>query len=237
MDEETTTPEVTETGAEQAQPAEVTETEAVETPAVETEEKTEEAPASESTVKDEDSELAEWASKKGLELDSDNAKKAAKMAREAEKAMHSKAQKASELEKAAVEVSDKDAEQVAEATGQDPEVLKRLQAIEVKEAVRDFWSRSDTDRSFEPAMVELLKTKPYLAGDIESLYASAVYASGGVAAVKSQGGREALTKLAQNQQAAVPTGSATTTAQPKQKDFKDLSIAEMEKQLGFAKRG
>jgi hypothetical protein len=52
--------------------------------------------------------------------------------------------------------------------------------------------------------------------------------SGGVAAVKSQGKREALESLAHKQQAAVPTGSATTSGQPKKKEFKDLSIKEME---------
>jgi hypothetical protein len=67
------------------------------------------------------------------------------------------------------------------------------------------------DPAYEPAMIDLLKTKPYLAGDLEALYASAVMKSGGVAAVKSQGKREALSDLAHKQQAAVPTGNATLT--------------------------
>jgi len=233
MEEETTTPAPVETGAETAQPVEAVTTEAVETPVTSTETEPSETTAS---APDEDAELTDWASKKGLELDSDNARKAAKMAREAEKAFHAKSQKASELEKAAVTISDEDATATAQATGQDPALLKRLQAVETKEMVRDFWNQDGIDKAYEPAMIELLKTKPYLAGDLESLYAVAVQKSGGVAAVKSQGGREALTKLAHNQQAAVPTGSATTTAQPKKKEFKDLSIAEMEKQLGFVRR-
>jgi len=234
MDEETTTPAPEETGADTAQPVTTETTAAEPTASATTEEQTTEAPEG---APDEDAELSDWASKKGLELDSDNAKKAAKMAREAEKAMHQKAQKASELEKATVAISDEVAETSAAATGQDPELLKRLQAVETKEMVRDFWNQDGIDRKYEPAMIELLKTKPYLAGDLESLYAVAVQKSGGVAAVKSQGKREALESLAHTQQAAVPGGSATTKAAPRGKEFKDLSIAEMEKQLGFAKRG
>jgi hypothetical protein len=233
MDEETTTSAPVETGAETAQPVEAATTEAVDTTTESTEQKTE---TQEASAADEDAQLADWAKNKGLELDSDNAKKAAKIARDAEKDFHSKRQKASELEKATEKIADVDAEASAAATGQDPELLKRLQRVEVREAVRDFWNQPDIDRSYEPAMIELLKTKPYLAGDLDALYATAVMKSGGVAAVKSQGKREALTDLAHKQQAAVPTGSATTTAQPKKKEFKDLSIAEMEKQLGFVQR-
>lgn len=145
-------------------------------------------------------------------------------------------QKASELEKSVTTQSDSEAEKVAEETGQDPELLKRLQRVEVRESIRDFWNQEGIDKAFEPAMIDLLKTKPYLAGDLESLYAAAVMKSGGVAAVKSQGKREALESLAHKQQAAVPAGNATTKDSPKGKDFKDLSIKEMEKQLGFIKR-
>jgi hypothetical protein len=233
MEEDTTTSAATDTGAETAQPVEDATTEAVDNTEASTEQQTDETQAS---ADDEDAQLAEWAKNKGLELDSDNARKVAKIAREAEKDFHSKRQKASELEKATETISDETAEASAQATGQDPELLKRLQRVEVREAVRDFWNQPDIDRAYEPAMIELLKTKPYLAGDLDALYATAVMKSGGVAAVKSQGKREALTDLAHKQQAAVPTGSATMTAQPKKKEFKDLSIAEMEKQLGFVQR-
>ncbi len=239
MDEDTTTPVAEDTGAEQAQPVDVAPAEAVEPTAVDTEEETPVAPAE--GVSDEDTELTDWASKKGLELDSDNAKKAAKMAREAERAMHQKAQKASELEKTVTVQSDAEAEAVAEATGQDPELLKRLQRVEVRDNVRDFWNTplpngDMPDRSIEQAMIEQVTAKPYLAGDLRSLYATALFESGGVAAVKSQGKREALQSLAHKQQAAVPTGNATTTGTPKTKNFADLSIEEMEAKLGFARR-
>lgn len=183
-----------------------------------------------------DDKLQKYATSQGLELDNPNAIKAARLAMENQSKVTKNYQKASELEKAASAVSDEDATATAEATGQDPELLKRVQRVEVREAVRNFWNQEGVDRSFEPAMIDLLKTKPYLAGDLESLYATAVMKSGGVAAVKSQGKREALESLAHKQQAAVPTGSATTSASPKAKPFADLSISEMEKKLGFVRR-
>lgn len=187
--------------------AEAETTEAVED-TTEPEQEAEEAP----TEPSEDDELKSWAEKKGLTLDSDNATKAAKMAREAEKAMHSKAQKASELEKSLEKTSDTYAENIANQTGQDPELLKRLQRVEVKEAVRDFWNTplngETPNRDLEPSMIEILQTKPHLAGDLESLYAFAAMKSGDRNAVKSQGKREALESLAHKQTAAAPRGSA-----------------------------
>lgn len=234
MEEETTTPAAVETGVETpTQPVETEETAAVETPAAGTEEQTEAAPASAS---DEDAQLTDWAANKGLELDSDNARKAAKMAMEAEKEFHSKRQKASELEKATTVISDEDASATAQATGQDEALLQRLQRVEVKEAVRDFWNNPDHDPAFESKMVEIVSQKPYLAADLDSLYAVAVMESGGVAAVKSQGKKEVLSDLAHKQQAAVPTGNATNRGTPKEKPFADLSIAEMEKKLGYIRR-
>ncbi len=233
MEEETTTSAATETAAETAQAETAATTEAVESTTQSTEQQTEEHEAS---ADDEEAQLESWAKNKGLELDSDNAKKAAKIARDAEKEFHSKRQTASKLEKATETIADENATAAAQATGQDPELLKRLQRVEVRESVRDFWSQPDNDRAYEQPMIDILKDKPYLAGDLEALYATAVMKSGGIAAVKSQGGREALTKLAHTQQAAVPTGNATTTGSPKKKEFKDLSIAEMEKQLGFVQR-
>jgi hypothetical protein len=222
------------------------EAEVVDSPVVESEseatveqpvtEPSEEATDTTPSAPEADDKLRKYAANQGIELDSPSAIKAARLAMENQAEKTRNYQKASELEKTVTAQSDVEAEQVAEATGQDPELLKRLQRVEVKEAVRDFWNQDGVDRSFEPKMIEILATKPHLAGDLESLYATAVMKSGGVAAVKSQGKKEALSNLAHNQQAAVPKGSATTNAAPKGKEFKDLSIAEMEKQLGFAKR-
>lgn len=182
-------------------------------------EETEQAPAAQETTEEEpqaqepqtnvepseEEQLTKFAETKGLTLDSDNARKAAKMAMEAEKLMHKATGRATELEKKTNQISDQYAEQVAEQTGQDPEVLKRLQRMEVRDAVRDFWAQDGVDRSYEPKMIELLGERPHLAGDLEALYALAARDG-----ARSQGSREALESLAHKQQAAVPRGNAVT---------------------------
>lgn len=215
-------------------------------PTTESEGKAEEAPAepeqktkgSESEPS-EDEQLATWAEGKGLTLDSDNATKAAKMAREAERAMHQKAQRASELEKSLGTASDEIAEEVAVNTGKDPELLKRLQRVEVKESVRDFFDSNPDAKAIEAEMIAELAKRPHLAGDLEALYA--VTKAGDLSAVKSQGGQEALQKLAHKQQATVPTGNATngsemassTTITPQNVDqmVAKMSTEEYQKRL------
>ncbi len=162
---------------------------------------------------EEDEQLAKFAEAKGLELDSDNAKKAAKMAMNAEKLMHSKSSRASELERTMSEMSDASAEQVAEVTGQNPEVLKRLQKMEVKESIRDFWDANPDAKQYEAEMAKIA-VESGLYGSPEAIlrasYAMAV--SNDTTGIKSQGKQEALKSLAQKQQAAVPRGNAVTSA-------------------------
>lgn len=158
----------------------------------------------------EDEQLDSWAQNKGLQLDSDNARKAAKMAREAERAMHAKGQRASELEKSLTQTSDSVAEEVAQSTGQDPELIRRLQRVEVRDTVRDFYDQNPDARELETEMIEELGRRPHLAGDLDALYA--VVKSKNLDAVKSQVKRETLQTLAQKQQAAVPTGNAVNSA-------------------------
>lgn len=201
----------------------------VEQPVTEPSEESEDTPQS---APETDDKLRKYAENQGIELDSPSAIKAARLAMENQAEKTRNYQKASELEKAATVISDEDATATASATGQDPALLQRLQRVEVKESVRDFWNQEGVDRSFEPAMVEVLQDKPYLAGDLEALYATAVMKSGGVAAVKSQAKKETLSELAHKQQAAVPTGNATQRGTPKEKPFESLSIKEMEARLG-----
>lgn len=236
MEEETTTePVAPVAGADEALPV-ASEPVAADAPAVDEPSESDEGGDKPAPV---DDKLKSFAKGQGIDnIDelSERELKLLKVAKDNQAEFQRNRQKASELEKTVTAASDADAEAAATATGQDPELLKRVQRVEVKEAVRDFWNQPDIDKAYEPAMIDLLKTKPYLAGDLESLYAAAVMKSGGVAAVKSQGKREALESLAHKQQAAVPAGNATTQGTPKGKAFKDLSISEMEKKLGFVKR-
>lgn len=163
--------------------------------------------ASEPSKEDNSDDVAEFLKKKGIDPNSEDAlKKVADMARNAEKAMHDKARKASELEKTLSTTSDDIAENVALQTGQDPEVLKRLQRVEVKETVRDFWAENPDAQAFEQEMIDELQVRPHLAGDLDALWAVVQSKNGDV--LKSQGKKEALESLAHKQQAAVPSGNA-----------------------------
>jgi hypothetical protein len=240
MDEDTTTgqSEQTPTGAEDAQPvaSDTTPPADAQTDTAPSE-SSEGGAANEPSEPDADEKLQKYAQSQGIELDSPSAIKAAKIAMKAQSEATRNGRKASELEKNIGSVSDEHAEAVAEETGQNPELLKRLQRVEVKEAVRDFWDANPEAKKYEPAMIEILKDKPHLAGDLDSLYANALVKSGGIDAVKSQTKRETLESLAHKQQAAVPAGNATNSGtSAKEKPFKDLSLKEMEAKLGFARR-
>lgn len=241
MDEDTTTATTdVQTGAEEAQP--VTDVDTTAADAQTTTEPGEESqdveavetPADAPQV---DDKLQKYAQSQGLDLDSPSAIKAATIAMKAQSEATRNYHKTTELEKTLTATSDEVAEVVAEQRGvTDPlvlDMLKRDQRREVKDSIRDFWDANPTARDYESKMIELLQTKPHLAGDLESLYATAVMQSGKLDSVKSQGKREALESLAHKQQAAVPTGNATNRSMtPKEKPFKDLSIAEMEAKLG-----
>lgn len=222
MDEETTTDAPVDTGENQviqgiqvdnqgqalSEPEETEQAEAVETtnePEVQTIEET-------SEPSDEDEQLTKFAQVKGLELTSDNEKKLAKMAMNAEKLMHNKSNKASELERTMGQMSDESVDQVARATGQDPEVLKRLQRMEVKDSIREFWDTNPDAKQYETEMATIAVESGLYGSPEAILKASyAIARSSNTDALKSQGKQEALKSLAQKQQAAVPRGNAVNT--------------------------
>lgn len=238
MAEETTTEVPEEAGAE-ALPVDSGQTEAAQTteateePTQESEEKGGETPVPEA----EDDKLKKFAESHGIELDSDNAKKAAKMAMDNQAEFQRNRQKATELEKSMVEQSDTFSEAAAEQTGQDPEVLKRINRMEVKQSIRDFWDDHPEARKHEQAIKAKIQESG-VSGTAEAVLRAgwAMVVADNPDILKSQGKKEALQSLAHKQQAAVPNGKATNpAASPKSKDFNDLSISEMEAQLGFAK--
>lgn len=159
-----------------------------------------------------DDQLAKFAESKGLELDSENARKAAKMAMNAERAMHEKAQKASELERAA-KISD---DQVAPDATPEQRDNVRVRNLELLFEAQQ-WKQTNPDKAqYENAMVEVLNdpTKRALVQEgylsLDDVYNIA--RGGDLDAVKSEAKKQTLTELAQKQQAAVPTGNAVTNA-------------------------
>lgn len=124
-----------------------------------------------------------------------------------------KRQKATEMENTMVAMSDESAEQAAEATGQDPEVLKRIQRMEVKQSINDFWSDNPEARQYEKEMAKIAAESGLYGTPnaiLKAAYAIAV--SSDQDAVRSQGGRQALENLAHKQNAAVPTGNAVNSS-------------------------
>jgi hypothetical protein len=110
-------------------------------------------------------------------------------------------------------MGDDSAERQAEVTGENPEVLKRVQRMEIKESIRDFWDANPEAKQLEAEMAKIA-VDAGLYGSPESIlkasYAMAAMNNSG--AVKSQGKREALESLAHKQQAAVPTGNAVNSS-------------------------
>jgi len=241
MEEETTTTEVVgqDTGAQVAQPVDTDNTEAVQE-TDQPEQQTQEQPEA-TQQSDDDDDVLKFAQSKGSKLDSDSARKFAKMAMESEKRMHQATQKSGELEKSMVSMSDQSSEQVAQATGQDPELLKRLNAMEVKGQIRDFFDSNPEARQYESEMTKIA-AEAGLYGSAEAIL-KASYAmarssdTNATASVQSQAKRATLESLAHKQQAAVPRGNATNSdITSKEKPFAELSIAEMEAKLGTVRR-
>lgn len=177
-----------------------------------TEAQTDAEPAKEEAPADAEDDTSKWLSAKGIDpSDPEAINKLAKSAREAERAMHAKAAKAKELERSMTEMSDESAEQVAISTGQDPELLKRVQRFEVKSTINDFFADNPDAKQYEQEMIQEM-TSSGLYGTPEAMlraaYAMAV--SKNPEKVRSQAKRDTLESLAQKQQASVPTGNATT---------------------------
>lgn len=236
-DEPITEPVAPETGAEQALPVE---SEPVAADAPSHDEPSDDSEGGDAPVPETDDKLQSFAKGQGIDNISELSErelKLLKVARDNQAEFQRNRQKATELEKTMGDMSNQSAEQVAQATGQDPEVLKRLQNVEVKEAIRDFWDEHPDAKPLQAEMAKIA-VESGLYGSPEAIlkasYALALANNPDIA--KSKGKKEALSELAHKQQAAVPTGNATTSGTPKRKSPKDMSIEELEKTYGFVKR-
>ena len=214
MDDSTTTngPAV-DTGADNAQPAVTTEPSAENQPTEPTHAESEQdsqqaAPA--------DDNLS-WLSNKGIDPQSPEAlAKVAEMYRNAEKQMHQNAQKASTLEQSITEAS-----QQADVVNQEPtpEWVARLNQLELKDKVNTFFSQDGIDAEMRPKMAEYAANNPNVSYLVENgimsmndLYNMVRGSDPGLlSSAKQEGGREALQKVADKQQAKAVTGAATSS--------------------------
>jgi hypothetical protein len=183
--------------------------------AVTPEDNTQEAPIDEEPAKD--NSTVEWLKKKGVDPSSPEAiEKVAEMARNAEKAMHEKAQKASELEKSVQITAD---EVPVDATPADIDSA-RVRNIELKQQLIDWRQNNPDKRDYEAQMTEVLNQDPNVKAMVREGYISIdkLFAmtkgmdSGRDESLKSQVEKETLQKLAQKQQAAVPAGNAVASS-------------------------
>lgn len=211
MEDNTTTDVSQDTGVDTTQPAvDDTTTEAVDTTTESTTQQ-ENSDTYEPDASEEVDDTSEWLSKKGIDpTDPDAINKLAKSAREAERAMHRKAAQAKELERSMTEMSDLSAEEIAYNTGQDPELLKRVQRFEVKSTVKDFFEQYPEAKQYEQQMIKNM-SESGLYGSPEAMlkaaYSMAIAEDS--TTLKNQARRETLENLAQKQQASVPRGNAT----------------------------
>jgi hypothetical protein len=163
----------------------------------------EDAPAPETQAESDD--IQSWAEKKGLPLD--DPVKLAQMYREAEKKMHDATVKAREFNAAVMD------QPLIDYTGNEAvdQLAAQVNQLTIQNKVNSFWETNPDARQFESQMAEIVTQRPHLQNDLDALYALARNDPTREADLKREGGREALTNLAQKQQAVPPSAAATNS--------------------------
>lgn len=150
-------------------------------------------------------ETIEWAKKKGLEIDPDNPNevKLAQMQREAEKKMH-------EATKAA-KVTVQPPEEVP-LTGNDTidEVVARQNRAEMQLYVRDWFDANPEMKDSRQELMKIAEERPWLQ-NMDDVRAHFLADPSRADQLKREGGKQALTNLAQKQQAVPPAANATNS--------------------------
>lgn len=163
-----------------------------------------------------------WLQAKGVDpTDPDAVGKVAKMAREAEKAMHGKAQKASELKKT---LESQPAGQVSE-NPLTQQLFEEVVALKRSTATRDFKSEVKLTPAQEAKMVDYLASNPEKVQLINAGYMSLkdAYTLSGAGSIdpeaaKREGKQEALQQLANKQRVTSVSGDARTPGVTPPKD-------------------
>lgn len=154
---------------------------------------------------------------KGIDpKDPDIVTKLAKMYSEAEKAMHESNQKASQLQNA-LSTPDPTTQQQSD----DPvaALTAEVQAMKLTTNVNTFFTSNPDAKTYEPKMAEIVTGNPTMGAlvkagylSVEQLYQMAKGSDNSRENdLKTQGGREALQKVADKQQARAVNGHATTS--------------------------
>lgn len=164
-------------------------------------------------------ELAKFAKAKGFDPAnlSEGERKALDMARNAEKRMHEvTASKGPEPPILQDGVDD-------EALN---EVIERQNRIELQSYVRDWFEAHPDTKEYRNELKAIADARPHLSS-MDDVYAHFLANPDREAQLKKEGGREALTNLAQKQQAVPPTASAVDTAVYKSQEITPANVDEM----------
>jgi hypothetical protein len=152
-----------------------------------------------------DDEIVAWSEKKGLKINPENPNevKLARMQLEAERKMHEARQIQSPVQPPEeLPLSGEDVNYDA--------VVERLNRQEQINYVKNWFDANPTASEHKEALREIAETRPWLT-NLDDVYAHFLADPSQQAKVKQEGGVEALTNLAQKQQA-IPPNAASTNA-------------------------
>jgi len=162
-----------------------------------------ETPAESQAADKTDAEIAAWSEKKGLKINPDNPNevKLARMQLEAERKMHQATQVKVQPPQEVPLVGDEAIDEIA----------ARQNIMDLKLYVRD-WFDANPDMKEHKVELEALSKKYPDIQNMDHLRAHLLADPNRAEQLKTEGGREALTNLAQKQQAIPPSAGATNSA-------------------------
>lgn len=153
--------------------------------------------------------LADWAGKQGIDFDNptpEQARQLAKRLRDTQQKMHEATEQAKQLESSMTQNAN-----LPYTGNEDYDTLAaEVNQIKIQNRVDNYFRANPEAREYEGKMAELVVDRPWLQNDLEALHALAVNSPNRAAELKKEGGREALTNLAQKQSAVPPQSNAST---------------------------
>lgn len=170
--------------------------------------KSEDKPAEEAKPGEElpssEEDIEAWAVKRGLSLD--DPKAIAKQLRDTQRKLHEKGQE-KQPEKLRSEMADQQGKQAEGATEETKEARKLLSNL----AVLEFYISNPEARQYDGKMAEIVKEKPHLGGDFETLYTLAKSRTSAeeLDKARKEGEKSALKSANQSQRQGSPEMSAS----------------------------
>jgi len=151
--------------------------------------------------------LASWAQSQGIDLENPTPEQTAMLAkrlRDTQAKMHEATQAAKTPSIEPPEMQDLTGNEAIDV------IIERQNGLEARQYVRDWYNAHPEAREHHAEMIEISKQRPWLT-NMDDVYAHLQANPDFQAKLKRDGGREALTNLAQKQSARPPQASATTS--------------------------